>query len=44
MLLAKLPDACVDAIVTDPPYGIAFEAKPGTAATSARPSAQSMSG
>jgi DNA modification methylase len=24
MLLAKLPDACVDAIVTDPPYGIAF--------------------
>jgi len=22
MLLAKLPDACVDAIVTDPPYGI----------------------
>lgn len=24
MLLAKLPDACVNAIVTDPPYGIAF--------------------
>jgi DNA modification methylase len=24
MLLAKLPDACVDAIVTDPPYGISF--------------------
>ncbi|HYM55646.1 MAG TPA: site-specific DNA-methyltransferase [Solirubrobacteraceae bacterium] len=24
MLLAKLPDACVDAIVTDPPYGIDF--------------------
>jgi DNA modification methylase len=24
MLLAKLPDACVDAIVTDPPYGIAL--------------------
>jgi site-specific DNA-methyltransferase (adenine-specific) len=24
MLLAKLPDSCVDAIVTDPPYGIAF--------------------
>jgi DNA modification methylase len=24
MLLAKLPDTCVDAIVTDPPYGIAF--------------------
>ena len=24
MLLAKLPDACVDAIVTDPPYGIGF--------------------
>ncbi|MGH2911015.1 MAG: DNA-methyltransferase [Solirubrobacteraceae bacterium] len=23
-VLAKLPDACVDAIVTDPPYGIAF--------------------
>jgi DNA modification methylase len=22
MLLAKLPDACIDAIVTDPPYGI----------------------
>jgi DNA modification methylase len=22
--LAKLPDSCVDAIVTDPPYGIAF--------------------
>jgi DNA modification methylase len=24
MTLAKLPDACVDAIVTDPPYGIGF--------------------
>jgi DNA modification methylase len=24
LLLAKLPDACVDAIVTDPPYGIDF--------------------
>jgi site-specific DNA-methyltransferase (adenine-specific) len=24
MTLAKLPDACVDAIVTDPPYGIDF--------------------
>jgi DNA modification methylase len=24
LTLAKLPDACVDAIVTDPPYGIAF--------------------
>jgi DNA modification methylase len=24
MLLAKLPDACVDAIVTDPPYALAF--------------------
>jgi DNA modification methylase len=24
-LLAKLPDACVDAIVTDPPYGIGFK-------------------
>ncbi len=24
MLLAKLPDSCVDAIVTDPPYGISF--------------------
>jgi site-specific DNA-methyltransferase (adenine-specific) len=24
MLLAKLPDACVDAVVTDPPYGIEF--------------------
>ena len=24
MLLAKLPDACVDVIVTDPPYGIAI--------------------
>jgi tRNA G10 N-methylase Trm11 len=24
ILLAKLPDACVDAIVTDPPYGIGF--------------------
>ncbi len=23
-LLAKLPDSCVDAIVTDPPYGIGF--------------------
>ena len=22
--LAKLPDSCVDAIVTDPPYGIGF--------------------
>jgi site-specific DNA-methyltransferase (adenine-specific) len=33
MLLAKLPDACVDAIVTDPPYGISFhgEAWDGTA-------------
>ena len=25
--LAKLPDACVDAVVTDPPYGIAFGGK-----------------
>jgi DNA modification methylase len=24
LTLAKLPDACVDAIVTDPPYGISF--------------------
>jgi len=24
MALAKLPDACIDAIVTDPPYGIDF--------------------
>ena len=24
LTLAKLPDACVDAIVTDPPYGIDF--------------------
>jgi site-specific DNA-methyltransferase (adenine-specific) len=24
LALAKLPDACVDAVVTDPPYGIAF--------------------
>jgi DNA modification methylase len=24
LVLAKLPDACVDAIVTDPPYGIDF--------------------
>jgi DNA modification methylase len=24
LTLAKLPDSCVDAIVTDPPYGIAF--------------------
>jgi DNA modification methylase len=24
LLLAKLPDSCVDAIVTDPPYGIGF--------------------
>jgi DNA modification methylase len=24
LTLAKIPDACVDAIVTDPPYGIAF--------------------
>lgn len=24
MTLAKLPDACIDAIVTDPPYGIGF--------------------
>jgi DNA modification methylase len=24
LTLAKLPDACVDAVVTDPPYGIAF--------------------
>jgi DNA modification methylase len=23
-LMAKLPDSCIDAIVTDPPYGIAF--------------------
>ena len=22
--LAKLPDACVDAVITDPPYGIDF--------------------
>jgi DNA modification methylase len=36
-LLAKLPDACVDAIVTDPPYGIGFhgEAWDGTAITRA---------
>jgi site-specific DNA-methyltransferase (adenine-specific) len=25
LALAKLPDACVDAIVTDPPYGIGFK-------------------
>ena len=25
LTLAKLPDACVDAIVTDPPYGIGFK-------------------
>lgn len=25
LTLAKLPDACIDAIVTDPPYGIAFK-------------------
>jgi DNA modification methylase len=33
LTLAKLPDACVDAIVTDPPYGIGFggEAWDGTA-------------
>ena len=33
LALAKLPDACVDAIVSDPPYGIAFggEAWDGTA-------------
>ncbi|HSZ13113.1 MAG TPA: site-specific DNA-methyltransferase [Solirubrobacteraceae bacterium] len=33
LTLAKLPDACIDAIVTDPPYGIAFgaEAWDGTA-------------
>ncbi len=33
LALAKLPDSCVDAIVTDPPYGIAFagEAWDGTA-------------
>jgi DNA modification methylase len=33
LALAKLPDACVDAIVTDPPYAIAFggEAWDGTA-------------
>ena len=24
LTLAKLPDACVDAIVTDPPYGISI--------------------
>ncbi len=24
LTLAKLPDRCVDAIVTDPPYGIGF--------------------
>ena len=34
MLLAKLPDACVDAIVTDPPYGIALGGEAGTAAHS----------
>jgi len=25
MTLAKLPDSCIDAIVTDPPYGIGFK-------------------
>ena len=25
--LAKLPDACIDAVVTDPPYGIAFRSE-----------------
>lgn len=25
LTLAKLPDACIDAIVTDPPYGIGFK-------------------
>ena len=26
-VLATLPDACVDAVVTDPPYGLAFMGK-----------------
>ncbi len=32
LMLAKLPDACIDAVVTDPPYGIGFgdEAWDGT--------------
>jgi len=27
LALAKLPDACIDAIVTDPPYGIGFRSE-----------------
>ncbi len=27
LTLAKLPDACVDCVVTDPPYGIGFKGK-----------------
>jgi DNA modification methylase len=27
LTLAKLPDACVDAVVTDPPYGIGFHSE-----------------
>jgi len=34
LTLAKLPDACVDAIVTDPPYGISLGARVGTESTS----------
>jgi site-specific DNA-methyltransferase (adenine-specific) len=27
-LLKQLPDACVDAVITDPPYGLGFDAQP----------------
>jgi site-specific DNA-methyltransferase (adenine-specific) len=37
-VLRSLPDACVDAVVTDPPYGISYRSKRlGTVANDSRP-------
>lgn len=30
--MKKMPDACIDAIVTDPPYGLSFMGRTGTLA------------
>ena len=37
-LLPQLPDASVDAVVCDPPYGISFDNQTGTDARSTTPS------
>jgi DNA modification methylase len=42
--LQDLPPDSVDSIVTDPPSGIRFMGKPGTASTSKKPSLQRCKG